>query len=164
MTSAILTTALPALGTQSITATYGGDTDDQGSSTALSVTVGQYQRPLVVIDAGDYSQMTPGDNPIDTNGGISLRSAIAAANADAAVGLADTIIFSSALNGDTLNLTQGQLELEAGSVPVAIEGGAAPNHRQRQQPEQRFLGRFWSDCYHRWLNHPGWQLYFRWRH
>ena len=42
VTTASLTVPLPALGSQSITAAYGGDTDDQGSnSTPLSVTVGQ---------------------------------------------------------------------------------------------------------------------------
>ena len=77
---------------------------------------------FVVIDTGDYSQRSAGDNPIDTNGGVSLRSAIAAANADAGFGVSDTITFSAALNGDTLTLTLGQLEFEAGSGSIAIAG------------------------------------------
>jgi hypothetical protein len=83
--------------------------DAQGSST------------FVVTDSGDDGQEIPGDDPADTRGGISLRSAIAAADFDAAHGLSDTIEFSPVLNGVTILLAQGQLEFTAGSGTITID-------------------------------------------
>ena len=70
-----------------------------GATTPASFSLTNNQGPLVVSDAGDYSQLNAGDNPIDTNSGISLRSAVAVADYDAAIGVSDTITFSPELNG-----------------------------------------------------------------
>ncbi len=59
--------------------------------------------------------------------GISLRDAIAQANSDAGLGISDTILFSSNLNGDTITLAQGatgQLILSGqGTGIITIDGG-----------------------------------------
>ncbi len=58
--------------------------------------------------------------------GESLRDAIATANADAIGGTSDVITFDPNLNGDTIALKQGQLELGtngAGSGVITIDGG-----------------------------------------
>jgi predicted outer membrane repeat protein len=57
-----------------------------------------------------------------SHSGVSLRDAIGTANADAAVGLSDTITFEQSLNGATITLSQGQLELTAGSGTTTIDG------------------------------------------
>jgi len=57
--------------------------------------------------------------------GKSLRDAIATANADALAGNSDTITFASNLNGQTITLAQGELELGqggAGSGVITING------------------------------------------
>ncbi len=55
--------------------------------------------------------------------GESLRDAIVTANADALAGTSDTITFDSSLNGQTITLTQRQLELSgAGSGLITIDG------------------------------------------
>ncbi len=52
-----------------------------------------------------------------------LRWAVSHANADAAKGISDTITFSSALNGATITLYQGELVLRrAGSGTITING------------------------------------------
>src|SRR5271165_2622486 len=53
------------------------------------------------------------NNPTDAhvNNQLSLREALAQANADAAAGTADTITFAAGLAGQTISLTQGQLEV-----------------------------------------------------
>ena len=59
-----------------------------------------------------------------SHSGTSLRDAIATANTDAAAGTSDTITFSSSLNGDTINLSQGVLELSgAGTGTITVNGG-----------------------------------------
>jgi len=60
-----------------------------------------------------------------THTGESLRDAITTANADALAGTSDTITFASGLNGDTITLAQGDLELGqdgAGSGVITING------------------------------------------
>jgi hypothetical protein len=51
-----------------------------------------------------------------------LRSTIAQANTDSARGVAETIVFSSALNGKTISLTQGILNLTPGSGLITVNG------------------------------------------
>ena len=57
--------------------------------------------------------------------GVSLRDAVAHANADAALGISDTITFKATLGSPTITLTQGQLELTAGTLGATetIDGG-----------------------------------------
>ena len=59
-----------------------------------------------------------------THTGTSLRDAIATANVDAAAGFSEVINFAAGLNGDTITLTQGQLELTAGTGTTTINGGS----------------------------------------
>jgi hypothetical protein len=60
--------------------------------------------------------------------GVSLRDAIATANADAQAGTADTIVFDSGLAGGTIALAQGQLELSGvpatGTALIKIDASA----------------------------------------
>src|SRR5438132_1051716 len=56
--------------------------------------------------------------------GTSLRDAVVEANFAASGGLSDTITFAPGLNGDTITLTQGQLQLNSvGSATETIDGG-----------------------------------------
>jgi len=57
--------------------------------------------------------------------GESLRDAITTANADAMAGTSDTITFDPSLNGQTITLQQGVLELVAGTqgAQITIDGG-----------------------------------------
>ena len=56
--------------------------------------------------------------------GVSLRDAIALANADAAAGFSDTITFAASLSGQTITLTQGALNPSGvGAGTIAIDGG-----------------------------------------
>lgn len=58
-----------------------------------------------------------------SHSGTSLRDAIAQANNDAGNGISDQITFASNLNGSTISLSQGQLELTSGSGTITINGG-----------------------------------------
>jgi hypothetical protein len=61
------------------------------------------------------------DTPVDTE--TSLREAVAQADTDAAAGTSDTIQFDPSLSGETILLTQGQLELSgAGTGTITIDG------------------------------------------
>ncbi|MGA2706193.1 MAG: choice-of-anchor Q domain-containing protein [Isosphaeraceae bacterium] len=63
------------------------------------------------------------DAPVSNE--LSLRQAIAQANTDAAAGTSDTISFDPSLGGDTIALTQGQLELSgAGTGTITIDGSS----------------------------------------
>lgn len=68
-----------------------------------------------------YTVTTAADVVDPGDGVLSLREAVRQANATAA---ADTIVFAGALEGRTLTLTQGQLELRA---DVAIDGDRDDN-------------------------------------
>ena len=60
-----------------------------------------------------------------SHSGTSLRDAISQANADAALGGSDTITFDTAQMGtDTITLSQGQLELKAGTGTTTISGAS----------------------------------------
>jgi hypothetical protein len=63
---------------------------------------------------------TPSD--LVLHSGVSLRDAIATANTDAAAGQSDTISFDQSLNGATITLSQGQLQLTIGSGTTTIDG------------------------------------------
>jgi uncharacterized membrane protein len=66
-------------------------------------------------------------NPADqaVTGELSLRQAVAAANADAAAGTSDTIVFEASLGSNTITLTQGVLELSgAGAGTITIDGSS----------------------------------------
>ncbi len=67
------------------------------------------------------------NNPTDTAvaNELSLRQAVTQANLDAAAGTSDTIDFDPSLGGQTIQLTQGQLELSgAGAGTITIDGSA----------------------------------------
>lgn len=56
---------------------------------------------------------------------LSLRQAVLQANADAAAGISDTVIFDPSLGSSTISLTQGTLELSgAGTGTITIDGGS----------------------------------------
>lgn len=79
---------------------------------------------IVVTDFADGQQLHVGtDNSRDAHGLISLRSAIAAAEVDAAKGQSDTIVFSSTLKDNVLALNKGAIALTAGSGRVTLEVG-----------------------------------------
>ena len=80
---------------------------------------------FTVTTAADV--VNPGD------GVLSLREAAQRANATEA---ADTIVFANALEGRTLTLTRGQLNL-TNDVAVDGAGGTAPRHdRGEGQPRR----------------------------
>src|SRR5437588_12630932 len=59
---------------------------------------------------------------LDDSGAGTLRTLLAAANADAAQGLSDTIVFDASLAGATVVLTQGELRLSgAGGGTITID-------------------------------------------
>ena len=60
---------------------------------------------------------------VSTASDASLRDAIATANTDATNGKSATILFAASLAGDTITLSQGPLELTAGTGAVTISGG-----------------------------------------
>jgi hypothetical protein len=62
-------------------------------------------------------------NSIADGGDGSLRAAIQVANADAAIGISDTINFDSSLAGATITLTQGPLVLSGVSGATGYAGG-----------------------------------------
>src|SRR5208282_4963762 len=67
------------------------------------------------------------NNPTDSvvAAELSLRQAVAQANTDAAAGVSDTITFDPSLGGQTITLTQGQLELSgAGTGTITIDGSS----------------------------------------
>ncbi len=61
---------------------------------------------------------------VDEATDASLRNAIATANAEAEDGDSVTVLFAATLAGDTINLTQGLLEIAAASGTVTIDGGS----------------------------------------
>jgi hypothetical protein len=67
----------------------------------------------------------------DDYSATSLRSAIATANTDAAAGTSDTVTFDPSLNGATISLDVGTLELSGspmtGSAPIIIDAGSLPD-------------------------------------
>jgi hypothetical protein len=102
--------------TYMVTATDADNNTTTITQTATKNTVVPSPATFVVTDRADASQAHSGsDDPTDSNGLVSLRSAIAAANFDAGLGGSVTISFAASLDGTTLTLTQGQLELTAAS-------------------------------------------------
>jgi hypothetical protein len=76
---------------------------------------------FVTVDVQTLMVTTTSDASVHS--GESLRDAITTANADAADGISDTILFDPSLNGETITLVQGVLDLSgAGSGIIAIEG------------------------------------------
>ena len=79
---------------------------------------------IVVTDSVDSNQVHAGtNNPVDENGLISLRSAVAAADVDSAKGTAVTIEFSSHLIDNFQFLVMGAIDLNSGKGVVTIDGG-----------------------------------------
>jgi streptogramin lyase len=76
---------------------------------------------FMIAPPGTLLVTTPSD--VAGHSGTSLRDAIATANADAAAGNSDKIIFAPSLAGATITLSQGPLELTAGTAFVRIDGG-----------------------------------------
>ncbi len=107
--------------TCTITATDANNNSTTITQTATKITVVPNPKTFVVTDSGDASQKTSGSNdPTDSNGLVSLRSAVAAANFDAGFGGSDTITFAPSLDGAILYLSQGQLELTPAIVNGAV--------------------------------------------
>ena len=80
------------------------------------------------------------NNPTDTAvaAELSLRQAVAQANIDAAAGISDTITFDPSLGGQTINLTQGQLELSgAGTGTITIDGSSPEHPADHRRPKRR---------------------------
>ncbi len=66
--------------------------------------------------------------------GFSLRDAISQANGDAANGLSDLIVFASSLAGQTITLSQGELNLSgAGTGTISIDGAGQITIERRQR-------------------------------
>ena len=87
-------------------------------------------RPATNADIGAFQTqgadafvVTTAADPGETAGLLSLREAVSLANAYDAVGNSPTITFDPSLNGDTITLTQGQLELTVSTGAVTINGG-----------------------------------------
>jgi hypothetical protein len=96
-------------------------TDQRGFSrdTTAATDIGAYQsqaNPFLVTTAADPGGLT---------GQLSLREAINLANAYENAGDSAAITFAAAVAGQTITLTQGQLELTAGTGTTSIDGGAA---------------------------------------
>ncbi len=67
--------------------------------------------------------VTIATDPSGSHSGVSLRDALALANSDAANGLSDTIVFAASLDGQTITLSQGELNLSgAGTGTITIDG------------------------------------------
>jgi hypothetical protein len=106
---ASLTTSSLAIGNHVIQVGYSGDAIFTPSTGSLAQPVTVFD-PFLVVNTNDSG---PG----------SLRQAILDANAEAALGVSETITFDPSLDGQTIGLTQGQLEITAGSGTVMINGG-----------------------------------------
>ncbi|HEX4128845.1 MAG TPA: right-handed parallel beta-helix repeat-containing protein [Pirellulales bacterium] len=81
-------------------------------------------RRLLVVSVNPLLVTTTSDAA--AHSGVSLRDAIGTANADALNGQSETITFGSNLNGQTIKLAQGQLELGQGGAgigAITINGG-----------------------------------------
>ena len=111
-----LLTGSPAIGAG--VAIAGITTDQRGlPRPASNPDIGAFQtqapRRLIVTTTSDSA----------VHSGTSLRDAIAQANADALNYIADTITFASSLDGDTIILKQGDLELTDGHGTITVDGG-----------------------------------------
>ncbi|HEV8062133.1 MAG TPA: Ig-like domain repeat protein, partial [Gemmataceae bacterium] len=112
-------------GAYTVVASFPGSQDYTSASAQAAFIIIPKPSTFVVTDALDVGQQCfPGDNPMDTDGLVSLRSAIAAANFDAGLGGADTIAFcTTQMRTSTIVLALGQLELTAGAGMTTINGG-----------------------------------------
>ncbi|HEX4128847.1 MAG TPA: choice-of-anchor Q domain-containing protein [Pirellulales bacterium] len=72
------------------------------------------ERRLLIVSVNPLVVTTTSDAV--SHSGVSLRDAIGTANADARSGKSDTITFAAGLNGQTIVLSQGSLELGAGGA------------------------------------------------
>jgi len=116
-------------GTYTLLASFAGSQDYTSASAQTTFMINPNTTLVpsifVVTDPADVGQQNiPSDDPTDTNGLVSLRSAIAAANFAAGDGVSDTITFNTTRIGtNMIVLQQGQLELTAGTGTTTINGG-----------------------------------------
>ena len=107
-----------AAGTYTALATFAGSNNYISGSASTTFTIAAGGSTIIVTTTSDAVGHT----------GESLRDAIATANADALNDNSDTITFVASLNGQTITLSQGQLELGqggAGSGAITINGGGS---------------------------------------
>jgi predicted outer membrane repeat protein len=92
------------------------------SATGLSSGIG----PIEVISGSTAAITVTTLSDVVGHSGMSLRDALAIANADEAAGVSDTICFDPSLAGGTIELTQGQLEVgtSAANGTVTIDASA----------------------------------------
>ena len=103
--------SVPATGTYTLTASSSGAV---ASSNSFTISAGPPVGIVVTTNSDAVS-----------HSGISLRNAITTANADAAAGQVVTITFASSVNGQTITLSQGTLNLTGlGAGSVTIDGSA----------------------------------------
>jgi hypothetical protein len=133
--SAVVLQIDPATGSVLSQAQFGGNLGEQASGLATDGTdlyvVGASrshssagQNQIMLLRYGISASLTVTTASDDVlHSGLSLRDALAAANTNAAAGLSETISFDPSLNGQTIALTQGMLELMPGKGVVTINGG-----------------------------------------
>ena len=98
-------------------------------STTLSIDQRGDPRPASNQDIGAYQTqqnnflVTTADDPGGLAVRLSLREAVNLANAYEAAGFSASITFSSSLNFNTVMLTQGPMQLTAGSGTTTVNGG-----------------------------------------
>ncbi len=107
-----ITCAGPAgTGTVDVTVTTSAGTSSVSSNDQFTYT----SSSLVVTTVSDAT----------THTGTSLRDAINTANTDAAAGQSVTIAFSPSLDGQTITLAQGTLDLTGGTGTITIDGAGS---------------------------------------
>jgi hypothetical protein len=105
----VVTSPAESVGMVNVTVTTAGGTSSITSSDQFTFT----PPPTIIVTTTSDAV---------THTGTSLRDAVALANESTAAGYSETIVFDPSLNGDTISLTQGLLELTAGSGTVTING------------------------------------------
>jgi hypothetical protein len=119
--------------TYTVTATDAYNNATTITRSATKRTVVPNPSTFVVTDSADASQANSGGDPTDSNGLVSLRSAIAAANFDAGLGGSDTITFAPGLDGTTLTRTW-PVSSATISSGMAEGSSAGPSLGRRRPP------------------------------
>src|SRR5262249_627418 len=93
------------------------------ASPLYATSAGGYDAIIARIAAQSTLVVTTASDLVG-HSGMSLRAARVQANADTAAGQSDAIVFNTAQMGaTTISLMQGQLELQAGTGTITIDGG-----------------------------------------
>jgi N-acetylneuraminic acid mutarotase len=103
-----------AAGTYTVVASFLSSDPNYGNARSGPVT-------FTIAPPGTLLVTTASDLP--GHSGTSLRDAIATADTDVAAGRSDQITFAAGLAGATITLSQGPLELTAGTGIILIDGG-----------------------------------------